>query len=272
MIQCPACLTPEPESASEYLRHCGREYHRCDYCGTIHVPGAAPDGDVYDDRYFEKFRGFSGGQDSKSLNVSRLEFLRPFMVFATPKASVLDFGCGSGDWLNELWADLARPVNMTPTGVPCVVVGVDINPEARRFVKAHFPHVAIFSKLEEAREWFPEQFGMVTAFDVIEHFSDPNGIMESLAAATVPAGLCMLSTPYLPHDGFTAEQFKDWRHCRPLEHFCHFTIKGLEEFMRRHGFSLFTFGHPEDGIRKPGANALGTHNILTIIARKEGYK
>lgn len=274
MIQCPACQNPIADEFPVYLRHGDRVYYRCHKCGSIHAPGAEPSPDVYNAEYFDKFRSFSGGRDQRALNTLRLDFVQPFIASDGKRIAALDFGCGSGDWLEDLRNCMTSPALETVPmyGPHVVVVGVDINPHARNFIKEHFPHVAVFDRLEAARVWYRHQFDIVTAFDVIEHFADPGEIMETLADSTKDGGVLVLSTPYLPPEGFTPEEFKAWRHCRPSEHFCHFTIRGIDLFLKRYGLEMFTFGHPEDGVRRPGPNALSPHNILTIIARKEGSK
>lgn len=274
MIQCPACKQHEwPDTWAEpFATHEGKKFYKCPNCGSIHAPGAEPSPDVYNAEYFDKFRIFSGGSDQRALNTLRMDFILPFLVSDVNRIAALDFGCGSGDWLEDLRNRVPHTTLGPVLGPHVIAVGVDINPHARSFIKSHFKCVEVFDQLEAARMWYRHQFDIVTAFDVIEHFADPGDIMEKLAESTKDGGLLALSTPYLPPNGFTAEEFKAWRHCRPDEHFCHFTIRGLDLFLKRYGLQMFMFGHPEDGVRKPGLNALSQYNILTIIARKEGTK
>jgi SAM-dependent methyltransferase len=49
--------------------------------------------------------------------------------------------------------------------------------------------------LEEIRKLAPQTFDVVTAFDVIEHVSDPVGFLAEVAACLEPGGMFFASTP-----------------------------------------------------------------------------
>lgn len=93
-------------------------------------------------------------------------------------ASVLDFGCDTGGLLDRLGSHRPR-------------FGVEINARARKAAaeRTGARVVATLDSLPPGRK-----FDVVTAVDVIEHFSDPGRTLESLLDMTSESGMLIVTT------------------------------------------------------------------------------
>ena len=129
------------------------------------------------------------------LNPVRLRFIRD-QVDAhwhgdpnarTPLAGkrALDMGCGAG----LLTEPLAR--------MGGTVVGVDAAAENIDAAKAHAAQsgLTIDYRCGGVEVIAGEQFDLITSLEVIEHVTDPVGLVAGLARALAPGGLLILSTP-----------------------------------------------------------------------------
>ena len=112
--------------------------------------------------------------------VRRIESLRP------PECDVfLDFGCGSGTWM-ELFRSVDAPWRM---------IGTEISPELIEQVRAlgFEGHVCDDSDLEQ--HIAPASVGVVHMNHVIEHVPRPLELLEKLREILVPGGIVIGQTP-----------------------------------------------------------------------------
>ncbi len=93
--------------------------------------------------------------------------------------SVLDVGCFDGRFLDHLGADYHR-------------AGIEVHPLAAEYAASKGIEIVgnDFSDLDT----LSTQYDVVVAMDVIEHVSNPRKFLESLAKATRPGGLIIVST------------------------------------------------------------------------------
>lgn len=147
--------------------------------------------------------------------------------------SVLDFGCGNGDFLNV----------MSQAGV-----------HAYAIEKAEYPLGPKVRRVDE-----PVHTDLFCCFDSLEHLENPR---ELIAKVTSP--WVMISLPWCHARTYGKEWFMDWKHRRPGEHLWHFDHLSLPKFMSEFGYKLTYLGNPEDAIR-----TADEPNILTCIFRKK---
>lgn len=79
------------------------------------------------------------------------------------------------------------------------------------------------------------QYGMVAAFDVLEHIHDDAGALRGLQRHLVPQGVLLLNVPAYP--GLWSDH--DRRHA----HIRRYTKRGLEELLQREGFTIQYCGY-----------------------------
>jgi SAM-dependent methyltransferase len=101
----------------------------------------------------------------------------------------LDAGCGTGYGVNEL------------AGTAGWVVGADIAPEAveyaREYTRAHSTHArtSFLVASTTALPFSTGAFGLVTAFEVIEHLASWRELLSEGRRVLAPGGLFLVSTP-----------------------------------------------------------------------------
>ena len=142
--------------------------------------------------------------------------------------SILDFGCGDGDFLFacELF------------GFQGVGVEFAASRSQRRKVD-FFPSLAA---MEE--EIGDRQFHAVTLFEVLEHLPDPLGTLHELAKFLPPGGVLVLETPDCS-DVTDIVTRQDYARIHPLGHINGFTPKTLELIAAKAGFERIHAGTPQ---------------------------
>ncbi len=121
------------------------------------------------------------------------------------KGRLLDIGCGNGDFL----------ITMSKLGF-WQVEGVEpdsISAELGRKVG-----LKIYEETVESITLEPDSFGAITLHHVIEHLSDPMGVLKKLSGALCPGGLLVSISPN--PIAFLARWFGgNWRGLEPPRHF-----------------------------------------------------
>lgn len=133
---------------------------------------------------------------------------------------ILDFGSGSGAFL-EVARDLgwhAHGVEFGEAAALCAEKGFEVYEGplgADRFPAGHFD--------------------LVTAFEVVEHLSDPRPELESVARSIRPGGACYLTTPNF--DSLSRRVLRErWRIISYPEHLNYFTTRTLTRLIEATGF------------------------------------
>jgi SAM-dependent methyltransferase len=165
--------------------------------------------------------GMVGGsgeeQRNQEHNPTRLQRIKEFH----PNPRVLDFGCGSGIFMDYLQMN----------GV--VAVGYDKYGMARE-TNAKFPE---------------EMFDVVTMIEVIEHLSAPYDELEAILGCLKPGGILMVETSFTDWMDLKTDPYID----PTLGHCTIFSHQGLDDLMKEKGFEVYE--HINQNVRvyqKPG--------------------
>lgn len=150
--------------------------------------------------------------------------------------SVLDFGCGNGDFLKRCWVQIG-------------------NNKLYAIEASDYPLGKLINRVEE-----PVPCDLFTCFDSLEHLEDPRALL-----AKVQSPYVCISLPWCHERTLGMEWFMGWKHRRPGEHLWHFDHISLPALLSEFGYKLIYCGNPEDEIRK-GDGKLP--NILTCLFQK----
>lgn len=214
--QCPACdsfdWAPLRGFTQQHLRRC----RACKLVFDERLPS--------DDELAEHYRQYSYGTLRPCPDPTRRSYRRLLAEFGPYKrsATLLDVGCGQGDFLYE-----ARELGWDATGT-------EYSPSAVRL--CHERGLRVIEGDFSVRTLGEERFDVVTAFEVIEHVRHPNELLGTIARVLRPGGLFFCTTPNfnaaLRHlEGASFEMLGF------LDHLCLYTRESLRTTARRHSLS-----------------------------------
>jgi SAM-dependent methyltransferase len=102
---------------------------------------------------------------------------------------VLEIGCGAGATMR--WLRTVRAVEYA--------AGVELMPDAAEAARSVFDHVATGSVEAPGALGGPGAFDLILALDVLEHLTDPEGVVAMLAGRLAPGGCLIVSLPNVGH-------------------------------------------------------------------------
>jgi cyclopropane fatty-acyl-phospholipid synthase-like methyltransferase len=138
---------------------------------------------------------------------------------------VLDVGCGAGYMLYLL-------TQMGYTNC----TGVDISAEQITLAQKWCPHATILhGDMQHVLQQNPNHFGVITALDVIEHFTKDEilTLLTLIFQALRPGGRLIIQTPNAESPWFGSVAYSDFTH----EWF--FTPRGLHDVLLQAGFTNY---------------------------------
>lgn len=153
-------------------------------------------------------------------------------------SKVLEIGCGEGVLLDNLKNSGFETYGIEPSKAAAnraVLRGLNV-------FNGYFPNQTVDEKVD-----------LVVMSHVLEHIQDPCDIINSLKLAS-PGGFLMLTqTNY--RGLIPAIQKYDWYAWVPEQHFWHFTLRGLTDWLSKFGFEMVEYKytslvHPENLLYK----------------------
>ena len=141
-----------------------------------------------------------------------------------PGARVLDVGCGRGDFL------VARRLEGWDT------FGVEPSPRAAEIARRRTGGTVVTGSLADGR--FAEaSFDLVTLFHVLEHVSDPQGLMREVHRVLKPGGYMLIMLPNV--ESLELKLFgRNWQPLEIPRHLLHFSKSTVLRLLRQTGFEV----------------------------------
>ena len=143
----------------------------------------------------------------------------------SPARRLLDAGCGTGAFLNDM---------KLLTG--CEVYGVDVSNIAAITAKQYYGLSIFTGSVHEAP--FPSgYFDVITAWSYLEHVNDPYKVLARFSDLLRPNGCCVIQTPNA--ESFNARLFKEkWYHLDCPRHLYIYTPKTVTKLLEKSGLSV----------------------------------
>ena len=242
--ECPACGAPDAEVVPEWPRAGRHRPMACWQCGLFFsYPQPSPE--MLQSYYAPdgKWRAVrSDGQAAEAQTKTKgragravLELLDRHV--SPGRRTVLDFGCGTGSWLNMLQDNGWETFGIEPSSDAA-------------FVR----HLRLQEIPTDGR------FDLVVVYHVLEHLPGPLETLRLLAGAVRTGGYCFVSVPRLD----TVLQHQDTRYCLyPPHHIVAFTEACLRGLLARAGFEVVDTLHHLDELFTKGRPLR-----LRLLARK----
>jgi 2-polyprenyl-3-methyl-5-hydroxy-6-metoxy-1,4-benzoquinol methylase len=117
---------------------------------------------------------------------------RPRFLDAIKEKLVIEVGCGTGDLCSILTDNLY-----------CAVHGTDLSAFGVEIAKIRFPHL-LFTQHDILRDAPPGSYELAIASNVVEHFKDPNSVIEKMFALA-PKVVIVAPFNQALADGYNAE-------------------------------------------------------------------
>lgn len=188
---CPVCTEVEYTSVSQWDRRFKSLHHvKCDCCALVrHMP--LPDDATLEKYYAQEYRSdyqnvstpTKHHRDKRLLEASRrVEKLSTKLSTGT---RLLDFGCGSGEFIETCNAKGALTTGFEP--------GEGYSEYARETMGLNVV-TGSYQQLD-----FDEKFDVITSFHVFEHLVDPLTAIEKMKTWLKPNGLIFIEVPNTNH-------------------------------------------------------------------------
>ena len=210
----------------------GYSIDRCAACGVLFVVDV-PDSDTLSAHYGDIYRARSepyGGGDPRDSAGRRNARGRVRMIRAAAgRGSLLDVGCGGGDFLIEARESFD-------------VHGVEVNEQAAAHARSLGLPVSVAADLGDLVA-AGRRYDVVTLWDVIEQLADPVGALCQVRALLAPDGLLFMTTGDAGSRAARASG-RRWHLLTPPLHLFFFTRTSMAWMLDRAGFAPPAIRYP----------------------------
>ncbi|MTI14886.1 class I SAM-dependent methyltransferase [Sansalvadorimonas verongulae] len=191
-----------------------REYLRCQNCQLVFVPKAWHLSSE-DEKACYDLHENSGDNSGYRRFLSRM--YSPITELVAAPAKGLDFGCGPGPVLAEMFAEYGYTMKVYD------------------LYYANNPDV------------LTETYDFVTSTEVVEHLANPKDVIDTLLAMVKPGGFLGLMTKLVSGQ----KEFINWHYIRDKTHISFFSRKTFEWVAKRHQCELEFVGNDVVLLKKP---------------------
>ncbi len=234
--KCPVCNSKNNPAAARFPY---RSYFRCRDCGILYLRNFSGKAALYDESYFtEEYKKQYGRtyledfRKIKDLSLQRLDLISRMLRNKSGK-SLLDVGCAYGPFLQAASEQGFR------------TLGMDVSRKAVDFVLEELGIPCLRAAFED---YGGGEVDVLTMWFVIEHFSDPEGVLKKVNSLLPIGGLFAFSTPTAR--GISGRKnLESFLEESPVDHNTIWSPGTARKILRRFGFSVrsvrITGHHPE---------------------------
>ena len=205
---------------------------RCRTCSLIFLnprPTEIASSAFYDQAEYLPFSSAAGQQSllSRVYAAARrynLKWKRKLVLKIHRRGSLLDVGCGTGEFLHE----------MRQAGWD--VRGIERDPSAAQFARERLQVRGITGGIE-VLDQLHEKFEVITLWHVLEHLYQPKEALQKLKSMLSDEGVLIIAVPNV--EGIDAKVYAEhWVALDTPRHVQHFTLRTLQEMAAKTGLKL----------------------------------
>ncbi len=184
-INCPICNVDDSLKVFEKQ---GFDFVKCKKCGLLHVnPQLKPD--ICESFYKKSLMAThwiklqtTPKEEEWNANAKYLPALNALKELKPDGGRLLDIGCSVGQFMH-----LSKNYRWEP-------VGIELNEEAACYARDHY-HLRVHIEYLEKLDFPKNSFDLITLWGVLEHLTDPNGILRACRELLKEDGLLLLFVP-----------------------------------------------------------------------------
>ena len=225
---CPVCQSTEWQYMFRVIDHSISKEEfglkRCLHCSML-VTSPRPDNNklscYYQSDNYVSHSGLSNSLENLIYLQARkfsLKWKLGIIKKLKPHGSILDVGCGTGQFLKTMQGSL------------WTVSGVEPNDQARKKAE-QLLHLLIFNNIEQ----LTESYDLITLWHVLEHLPNLNRSLQKINALLKSDGRLLIAVPN--HSSGDAHLYQEyWAGFDAPRHLWHFNKKSMVLFLQKHGF------------------------------------
>ena len=234
-VVCPICGSSEKTSCYEFSDTFGSySLVSCKSCNMNYLnprPTYDTIGVYYDSSNYTPFLS-SGKKENlfnrvyRSVRNYSVAWKRRKIEKFIMKGSVLDIGCGTGEFLNEMRAN------------GWAVMGLEPSEDASEFARRELKLDVMTGFIDETfAHSIHANFDVITLWHVLEHVHEPKEALTLIAKKMADAGLLMIAVPNIA--SLDARIYrKDWIALDVPRHLLHFAPETMEKLVKESGMMI----------------------------------
>ena len=230
VTNCPICNStiwkPVFDITDHSISHEIFKLFKCDNCGLIATSPRPDDnnlGKYYESEKYISHSGTSSGIVNRIYLRARnyaLNWKHQIISKLSAKRSILDFGCGTGEFLQHMQEKGWAVSGMEPSN--------NARSKAEKLIGQ--PIAASEGKLSG-------QHDVITLWLVLEHIPDPNTTIAKLKSVLTDNGNILIAVPN--HPSFDGQHYGPlWAGYDVPRHLWHFNQKSMVQLLQKHGLTV----------------------------------
>lgn len=235
IVHCPSCrseyVVPVLNVEDHTVSHEFFEILSCNNCKlrfTNSIPAEDQIGRYYQSEQYISHTDSNNGLFNKTYQFVRSHALRSKRNLVenfslTNAGYILDYGCGTGAFLNEMklsgWNVMGIEPDPGAMNKAIVLTGVDVKPPSA------------------LAEFKAKSFDAITLWHVLEHVHELHATIDKLKDALKLGGYLFVAVPnYTSYDATVYKEY--WAAYDVPRHLYHFSPNSMKQLMQSHGLSL----------------------------------
>lgn len=231
VARCPVCGA-DTENASEWLTVDGMPIVRCADCGMMYganILEAVHDQERYTEDTLENmYITLKSNPEYESLETAKCRYVVNSIAkhVAPSEGAFLDIGASTGALVKQ-----AKVAGWQAFGVEASAKQCDYAQDAGlQVMKGHFPEVT--REFSDAQ--FPGKFSVISAFDILEHMTDPGDFLSYVDKILSDNGVLAIQVPNVDSLLVRLEGADNSSVC--LGHWSYFSGKTLSHLLEKFGY------------------------------------